>query len=69
MLIIFFKKLYAFIYIIFVLLSCFLKGFEWATSVNYAILQDIAVSGDLGMFITKNGNVNARFGLKGIISF
>lgn len=47
----------------------FLKGFEWATSVNYAILQDIAVSGDLGMFITKNGNVNARFGLKGIISF
>ena len=47
----------------------FLRGFEWATSVNYTILQDIAVSGDLGMVITKNGNFNARFGLKGIISF
>ncbi|UTC63503.1 hypothetical protein E4O00_07090 [Treponema sp. OMZ 788] len=47
----------------------FLKGFEWSTSVNYTILQDIAVSGDLGMFIEKNGNIDARIGLKGIISF
>lgn len=47
----------------------FLRGLEWTALVKYTILQDITLSGDLGMFIGKNGKFNARIGLKGIISF
>ncbi|UTC67783.1 MULTISPECIES: hypothetical protein [unclassified Treponema] len=44
-------------------------GFEWNTSVNYTILQDIALNADFGMFVEKTGKIDTRLGLKGIISF
>lgn len=47
----------------------FFKGFEWFTSVNYNVLQDMSVGSDIGLFIGHNGKVNAIFSIKGLIAF
>lgn len=46
-----------------------LKGIEWTASATYTILQDIALSTDLGLFIDAKGNADTRVLLRGTISF